>query len=161
MRLPVGTRRGNHIRNRMSTCRSCAFRRFRPQRHRSRRRTSSLHANARLRRRRLRTSSRPLCPRARLWLASACACLDWRDFPLWRKARVGANLNPENPDSDKGAPRSHFLTPLSSLLKSLPKARKRDLTPPIRMAILTTEISWWHERGGPTRSHPEHGSETL
>ena len=24
----------------------------------------------------------------------------------------------------------------------------------------TIYFSWWSERGGPTRSHPEHGSET-
>ena len=23
------------------------------------------------------------------------------------------------------------------------------------------KISWWHYRSGPTRSHPEHGRETL
>ena len=32
------------------------------------------------------------------------------------------------------------------------------LTPPFSLRY--TKRAWWFERGGPTRSHPEHGSET-
>src|SRR6266498_195637 len=39
-----------------------------------------------------------------------------------------------------------------------------DLRPPLltthNAQLTTKERSWWPERGGPTRSHPEHGSET-
>ena len=30
-----------------------------------------------------------------------------------------------------------------------------------RIARMATDWSWWLERSGPTRSHSEHGSETL
>ena len=36
----------------------------------------------------------------------------------------------------------------------------RSASPASNIRPLTSEYLWWSERGGPTRSHPEHGSET-